>query len=481
MSLDAAGSLAAARWPTAGRVVVARTDTGHVVRTFEGLNAYRLAALSPDGARIAIAMWGRKGIEGGRIVPTLGEGRRVTFEAPRFRGINGPLSWSPDGRLLSGSAYVWDTTTGERMYTAREHDGTVIDSVWSPDGERLVTGSVDGSARVWDVGTAGFRSTLTFFAAGGARAVTDVAFSADGERIVTASDAVRIWDVRHMADGERASLQLPTVWSGQVAFTPTGNGLVIVADREDRADLLTWGLDESAPVPFGLGLRLPNGPFDVNPVNGSIVQLRRGGVLTLLTGTDVTRPPIDAAFASWAPDGAHLVVAPTTDSVALVGLDGREVWRQPQPLSIGALEVGPDGTIAIAGSDADQERIVVVLDGADGSVIGTIPTHATNVALDPRGGRIVTQDEDGPIRIWDVTSGQPLGAFPEEARGRFSFSPDGSTLAVVGRHEVRLYDAGTRELRLSLPDRGAGPGSRVLLRGRPRVQSRRFAPRGAGL
>jgi WD40 repeat protein len=44
-----------------------------------------------------------------------------------------------------------------------------------------------------------------------------------------------------------------------------------------------------------------------------------------------------------------------------------------------------------------------------------------------------------------------VGAFPKEARGRFAFSPDGSTLAVVGSREVRLYDTDTRELRLTLP------------------------------
>ena len=460
IALDVQGSLVAARWPSAGRVVVARADTGRVVRTlrvvrtFDGLNHYDHVALSPDGSRIAIVMVERNGDDGGRIVPTIGRGRGVAFRAPPFRGINGPLSWSPDGRLLSGSAYVWDSTTGELLYTAWQHDATVITSDWSPDGERLVTGSIDGSAKVWEVGSTEFRSTLAFLAAGGAGAgaVTDVAFTADGQRIVTASDAVRIWDVRPVGDGERAGLSLPTIWSGQVEFTPSGSRLIIVADDgKAGAGLLAWDLGAPAPTPFGLSLTLPIAPFEVNPVDGSVIQQRRGGVLALVEGTSVSRPPIETAFASWAPDGAHLVVSPTQASIALVGLDGREVWRRAQPLSIGVLEVGPDGTIAIAGADADPDRVVVVLDGADGSEIATLPTHATSVAIDPRGGRIVTQDEDGPIRIWDVASAQLLGSFPEEARGRVSFSPDGSTLAVIGRQEVRLYDTDTRELRLTLP------------------------------
>ncbi len=90
-----------------------------------------------------------------------------------------------------------------------------------------------------------------------AGAVTDVAFSADGQRIVTASDAVRIWDVRPVGDGERASLPLPTIWSGQVEFTPSGSRLIIVADDgKAGAGLLAWDLGAPAPTPFGLSLTL---------------------------------------------------------------------------------------------------------------------------------------------------------------------------------------------------------------------------------
>ena len=150
ITLDASGSLVAARWPEADRVVVADVDTGHEVRTFTAVPDQSLAALSADGARLAISTTGGSGVEAGRIVPLVGDGHGAAFQAPRWRGINGELSWSPDGRLLSGGAYVWDTTTGELVHTAWEHDATVIDSAWSSDGARLVTaGGSDGTAKVW--------------------------------------------------------------------------------------------------------------------------------------------------------------------------------------------------------------------------------------------------------------------------------------------------------------------------------------------
>ena len=163
------------------------------------------------------------GVEAGRIVPLVGDGRGATFQAPRWRGINGELSWSPDGRFLSGGAYVWDTTTGELVHTAWEHDATVIDSAWSSDGARLVTaGGSDGTAKVWTFAP-GVSAALSLPAAGSSTSpVTDVAFSADGRQVVTAADAVRIWDVRPLSDAEVASVSLPTVYAGQVSFTPAG-------------------------------------------------------------------------------------------------------------------------------------------------------------------------------------------------------------------------------------------------------------------
>jgi WD40 repeat protein len=42
---------------------------------------------------------------------------------------------------------IWDTATGERVATL---GGQITSARFSPDGRLLVTGSYDGSARIWD-------------------------------------------------------------------------------------------------------------------------------------------------------------------------------------------------------------------------------------------------------------------------------------------------------------------------------------------
>src|ERR1700744_6552843 len=76
---------------------------------------------------------------------------RMTF------GPNHGIAFSPDGTLLAvcsaHHAEIIDARDGRVLRLIRGHAGTVADVAFSPDGDVIVTGSYDGTARTWEDAT----------------------------------------------------------------------------------------------------------------------------------------------------------------------------------------------------------------------------------------------------------------------------------------------------------------------------------------
>lgn len=174
---------------------------------------WNAAALSPDGKVLAVAGFGfLHGKEKTRSSPILlidvGSGEIAKVLSGHSRTIE-VLAFSGDGkRLASGGAdrlvRIWDVAAGKETQTLKGHAGPVTSLVFSPDSQRLVSAGspkdpadVDASqaAWIWSVEKGAVLARLDKHHKGD---VGQVAWSPDGNRIATGSNSgerfVVLWD-----------------------------------------------------------------------------------------------------------------------------------------------------------------------------------------------------------------------------------------------------------------------------------------------
>jgi WD40 repeat protein len=132
---------------------------------------------------------------------------------------------SPDEkRLLTGTtnkdAIVWDTCSGEPLARFRGNNDWVNGGAWSPDGKLVVTTSTGGNIMLWDptTGTKVRQFGTDKETAGSA------AFSPDGKTIVTGEHGgATLWDVE---TGKMLRMfPIPGVFADDVAFSHNGSAV----------------------------------------------------------------------------------------------------------------------------------------------------------------------------------------------------------------------------------------------------------------
>ncbi|CCH34934.1 pentapeptide repeat-containing protein [Actinosynnema sp. NPDC047251] len=209
------------------------TRAGRV--TFEQVHesVINVLGVAPDGERVAVVR-----VDGSSSIVRLG----VDADSPLIVDAElRSVSFTPDGRGLvgvttDGLQVTWTDVVGSIQPPATGDRATCL--VCSPDGNRIVVGYEDGSARIWHRG--GPVELL-----GHRLEVTAVAFSPDGGLVATASvdGLVMLWSL----DGEPLLTITVgrTVWA--VEFAPDGERLA-TAVSDGRA--MTWALDGRLLVTF---------------------------------------------------------------------------------------------------------------------------------------------------------------------------------------------------------------------------------------
>jgi len=190
------------------------------------------------------------------VVAAVGKTARI-WDAKTGRPVGKPFDhpalvteavFSPDGKFLATasddwSAWIWEVSTGKRLFQLRGHTGAIIYVVfptheYDPDKLLLATVSMDNTIRIWDAKNGSQRAELR----GHVAEISDAIFSHNGKYLVTASNdgTVLLWDAVTGTNVWKFVGHSDTVNS--VTFSPDNKSVITAsADRTARIwDAAAW-------------------------------------------------------------------------------------------------------------------------------------------------------------------------------------------------------------------------------------------------
>ncbi len=262
-----------------GTLVVGAGADG-VARVWDAKTGMQLTEVRADSQRLESAAFSRDGrhiVTGGadgmvRIWQWREKNEPVATSVP-LGGKVSAVAFDPLGKFVviagtNENAYLWEWA-GKSLRPLRGHRDRVTDAAFSPDGARLVTASLDQTARVWDAATAKELHRL----GGHRQPVYSADFSPDGRFIVTASGdrTARVWEA---ATGhELWPLKGHKNVLRDAAFSRDGSYIVTGADD---GMIGLWKTSTGDQLAL---LQMPSASV-------TSVQLSPGGRFILITGQD---------------------------------------------------------------------------------------------------------------------------------------------------------------------------------------------------
>ena len=297
------------------------------------------------------------------------------------------------------SAFSRLPCTGKVRHVLQGHTDAVEFVAFSPNGQRLATGSSDKHVRLWDVESGESIAVLQ----GHQNRVFDLTFL-DPNRLVSASmdRTLRLWDT--------ASGVTLRVFQGHQ------EGVVGVAVKDEHlysasndGTVRRWSLQLQSAFTV---IDLPEGPRSaaIAPHGSQVAVGFADGGLRLYALPD--------GRLLWGKAGAHsdnvkrLTFSPDGQQLASASFDKTvKLWQTSDGQLVQTFSGHRDSVHAVAFSPDGQSLATASYDGQlglfrigeeQGRFYKAHDGHVNSVTFDPSGKRLVSTGDDGAVRLWDL-------------------------------------------------------------------------------
>lgn len=482
-----------------GRFVLTASEdeTGRIWSLENGLEKL---VLRPDNGGVAFAMFARDGrrvICGSHIGPTTiwdtksgerlsaiggsayaasssDDGRRVVTLSPVFSGVSGR------DMKQSTAMKLWDGDAGALIAVLNGHEGFIFSACFSPDSRKIVTTSVDGTARVWEA-NAGIEIARAISDTG-RRMLYNAAFDPTGRKIHTESrfGKARTWDAetgKELSPNNPKSEDRVRAW-----FSPDGSR-ILIAPRHGPPRILDMKSGAEVSKLDELGDDINYVCFNPNAHRLITSSYRSARIWDVASGAQVTQlAGLERGlhYAAFDPTGGRIVTA-SGDHIGRVWSEdtGVQILRLAgHEGQLNKAEFSPNGRKIVTASDDGTARL---WDATSGEEAATLRAHSQDddspefqirvrdASFSADGRLVVTACHDGSARVWDANEGSEISVLTGHTDHVYtaSFSPDGQRIVTASRDSTaRVWDA--------VDGCELGP----VMRHRDRVRSARFSPDG---
>ncbi len=435
-----------------------------------------VAALSfdPSGRTLASTSWGDQTVKLWEVGRSHGAGPRdgarprgqLLHTLPGYTDKSRCIAWSPDGQFLAYSnpdkgICIFDLEAGRCRAVLHYGQGAdIYGMTFTPDGTRLLSGSADGTLRVWDVEN--YRCVRV--TAGYVVSLWDLDWSPDGTHLVSGGmdGHVTLWDIGG-ATPSRVLYNHTWIVEG-VGWSPDGRYL---SSCGIDGALCLWDLTSHTLVqrfenPGVLLLGMAWSPDGSQLAYGTYARgIQVCNMITskiLFFGREY---PTTFWGIAWSPNGTQLAGGGDDGCVHLWECaDGCEQAQNTVPLKLPGhqarvmgLAWSPDGKRLASGSGNRSSGELFLWDTKTAERIQTFEGHPGMIyalawcprrdGVGPRGDQLISGGSDGMLRWWNIESGECV-LIQEAHQGiirSLKVSPDGKLLASCGEDgAIMIWD-----------------------------------------